>query len=222
MGLRESKKARTHAEILSVAEALFRQHGFEDTPIRAIADSVPVSLQTLYNYFPSKESILAAIASQRFGLMAGAAEDMRTRFLEDPSAGGGQTERFLHLIRWALRALVEDRDFMRLVYLHARDVLNGMPGSAAARPAADLHDRHEDNRAVVTRMFEGMQKAGELRDDVSPEEMGDLYRLIFSDRVARWFLRDDGTLAELEASVIGGLEILFRGLRPDSRPGEKR
>ena len=63
-------------------------------------------------------------------------------------------------------------------------------------------------------MFAGMQKSGALRDDVAPAEMVSLYVLIFTERVARWFEQPDGALDELEASVIGGLEIVMRGLRP--------
>jgi AcrR family transcriptional regulator len=216
MGLRQTKKQRTRAEILAAAEALFRKRGFEETSIREIAIALPVSVQTLYNYFGSKEGILAAIAVERFAALAGAAERVRSEFLESDDAATTPVERFLHLIRWGLRALDADRDFMRLVFLHARDVLFGAPAAETpARIAAALRDRQTDNQGVVIRMFEGMQKTGALRDDVPAAEMADLYMLIFSERVARWFRSPDGDLDALEESVIGGLEIVMRGLQPE-------
>jgi AcrR family transcriptional regulator len=218
MGLRRSKKERTRSEILEAAEALFRAHGFADTSIRSIAASVPVSVQTLYNYFPSKEGILAAIAVDRFAAMAQAAEHLRVAFLEsqDPDDERDPTQRFLHLVRWGLRGLYEDRDFMRLVFLHARGIAFD-PGAEGADPgvAGELREHQRQNRQALNRMFEGIQKSGALRDDVAPDEITDLYILIFTERVARWFQHPEGGIEALEASVVGGLEIVFRGLRPD-------
>ncbi|MGI9591942.1 MAG: TetR/AcrR family transcriptional regulator [Myxococcota bacterium] len=219
MGVREAKKRRTGAEILEAAEALFRLRGFAETSLREIAAAAPVSVQTLYNYFGSKEGILAAIAVERFAALAGAAERVRHEFFESEEATGTPVERFLHLVRWGLRALDADRNFMRLVFLHAREVLFGPPTSETpAGIAAELRDRQADNRAVATRMFESMQKSGALRDDVPATEMADLYMLVFSERVARWFRDPDGDVSALEASVIGGLEIVLRGLESCPEP----
>ena len=113
MGLRESKKDRTRAEILAAAEDAFRTQGFGATRVRDIAERVPVSVQTLYNYFPSKEKVLVGIIAERFGRLAGAADEMRRRFLEPEDAAGSMVDRFLHLIRWGLRALDADREFLK-------------------------------------------------------------------------------------------------------------
>ena len=219
MGLRQTKKDRTRGEILAAAEALFRERGFTETSIRTIAAAVPVSVQTLYNYFPSKEGILGAIAVDRFASMAEAAEQMRLEYLENDEAGGTPVERYLHLIRWGLRAMAADRDFMRLVFLHARELLFGRPGpETPAAIAGELRERQEDNRSALIRMFEGMQKSGALRDDVPPAEMTELYLLIFRERVADWCRDPEGEVEALEQSVIGGLEIVMRGLQPNAAP----
>ena len=47
MGLRQDKKDRTRAAILSAAEDSFRSQGFEATRMRDIAQRVQVSVQTL-------------------------------------------------------------------------------------------------------------------------------------------------------------------------------
>lgn len=217
MSLRETKKARTRADILDTAERLFRQRGFAETSIRTIATAVPVSVQTLYNYFPSKEGILAAIAAERFDAMAGAAEQMRQGYLENPEAEGSSVERFLHLVRWGLRALDRDRDFMRLVFLYARSATSGTAEAAAgAALSSKLRDRRDASHRVAVRMFESMQKTGALRSDVPAEECADLYALVFTERVTRWFLAPEASLEDLERGVIGGLEIVLRGLAPDA------
>ncbi len=213
MGLREAKKQRTRLQILETAEALFREQGYPETPIRQIAAALELSPQTLYNYFPSKEGILTAIFAERMRGMAVAAEQMRKGYLESEDSPGNQVERIHHMIRWGLRALAEDRDFMRLVYLHVYALRGGGFTPAGARAERDLVEPREANKLAVDRMFESMQKAGELRTDVPPREMTELYMLIFTDRVACWLASDDTDVANLESSVIGSLEILFRGLR---------
>jgi len=217
MGLRASKKERTREKILEIAEARFRAAGFEATSIRAIANQVPVSVQTLYNYFPSKEGILAAIAAARFHAMADVAETMRVEFLENREAEGTPVDRFLQLVRWGLRGIAMDREFMQLVFLHAQDVLFGSTLRSRAGETAlsdDLHARQVENDRVLLRMFEGMQASGSIRKNVDPSEVADLYVLIFTERVARWLRETDSTLDALESSVIGGLEIVFRGVAP--------
>lgn len=57
-GLRERKKARTRAEIQRQALRLFRERGYEATPISQIAEAADVSESTLFRYFPTKEGIV--------------------------------------------------------------------------------------------------------------------------------------------------------------------
>ena len=213
MSLREQKKEHTRLRILEVAEALFRERGYAETPIREIAARLELSPQTLYNYFPSKEGLLTSIFAERQKGLAVAAEEMRVRFLESPDAPGTQVERFLHMIRWGLRALADDRDFMRVVFLHSYAIFGGGLSLEGETVPRDLANPQAANNAVLDRMFESMQKAGELRTDVPPREMTELYTLMFSNRVARWLASDDTDVENLESSVIGSLEILFRGLR---------
>ena len=214
MGLREDKKERTRRDILETSERLFRERGYTETPVREIASLVGVTPQTLYNYFPSKEGILTAIHAERQLKMAAAANELRSRYLDAEDSPGTRVERFLHMIRWGLRALAADRDFMRLVYLNAYAIrAGGALSDEAARAARDLVEAQAANNIALDRMFESMQKAGELRTDVPPREMTELYVMIFSQRVAHWLAGDDTDPEALESGVIGSLEILFRGLR---------
>jgi AcrR family transcriptional regulator len=68
-GLRERKKRQTKQRIADEAASLFRLRGYETVRISDIAAAAEVSEQTLYNYFPSKETCsLTWIASMRRGL----------------------------------------------------------------------------------------------------------------------------------------------------------
>ncbi|MFL6872578.1 MAG: TetR/AcrR family transcriptional regulator [Candidatus Azotimanducaceae bacterium] len=56
--MREKNKARTRTAILTAAKELAKQGQWDAVTTRQIADAAGVSYQTLYNYYPSKASIL--------------------------------------------------------------------------------------------------------------------------------------------------------------------
>ncbi|HEY4189817.1 MAG TPA: helix-turn-helix domain-containing protein [Candidatus Limnocylindrales bacterium] len=57
-GLRERKKRRLRQRISNVATALFLTEGFDEVSVARIAAASEVSEQTVFNYFPTKESLL--------------------------------------------------------------------------------------------------------------------------------------------------------------------
>ncbi len=57
-GLRERKRRLTRQRISDVATALFAVRGFDNVKVSEVADVVGVSEKTVYNYFPTKESMV--------------------------------------------------------------------------------------------------------------------------------------------------------------------
>jgi AcrR family transcriptional regulator len=57
-GLRERKKRLTRDLISNTATEMFLDRGFEDVKVAEIAAACGVSEKTVYNYFPTKESLL--------------------------------------------------------------------------------------------------------------------------------------------------------------------
>ncbi|WP_333775580.1 TetR/AcrR family transcriptional regulator [Streptomyces sp. IBSBF 3136] len=57
-GLRERKKARTHAAISEAAIALFLEHGFDQVSVAQVAEAAEVSKRTVFAYFPAKEDLV--------------------------------------------------------------------------------------------------------------------------------------------------------------------
>ncbi len=60
----ERRKALTRTKLLSAARRLFAAQGFEQTTIRDIATEADIALGGFYNYFPTKEDVLAALLEE--------------------------------------------------------------------------------------------------------------------------------------------------------------
>jgi AcrR family transcriptional regulator len=57
-GLRERKKARTHADIQAAALQLFQRQGYNATTADQIAEAAKISRITFFRYFPSKADVV--------------------------------------------------------------------------------------------------------------------------------------------------------------------
>ena len=57
MGLREQKKQQTRTALADAALALFTAHGFDQVTVAEVAAAAGVSVNTAFNYFPTKEDL---------------------------------------------------------------------------------------------------------------------------------------------------------------------
>ncbi|MDY0814022.1 TetR/AcrR family transcriptional regulator [Kitasatospora purpeofusca] len=57
MGLREEKKRQTRALLADTATGLFAEHGFERVTVAEVARAAGVAVNTVFNYFPTKEDL---------------------------------------------------------------------------------------------------------------------------------------------------------------------
>lgn len=58
MGLREKKKEKTRLLISNIARDLFIERGYGAVTVAEIAEKAEVGVTTVFNYFPTKESII--------------------------------------------------------------------------------------------------------------------------------------------------------------------
>ncbi|GAF14473.1 LOW QUALITY PROTEIN: NADH dehydrogenase [Bacillus sp. JCM 19045] len=59
------KKSRTRTAILAAAVTLFYEKGFQSTTVQEITTKAKVAKGTFFNHFPTKESVLHALAEER-------------------------------------------------------------------------------------------------------------------------------------------------------------
>ncbi len=64
---REAKKITTQ-KILQAAEELFTSEGYKETTTRRIAITAGIAAGTLFNYFPSKETLAMSLLADKFNL----------------------------------------------------------------------------------------------------------------------------------------------------------
>jgi len=76
-GLRERKRRLTRQTISDVATTLFAARGFENVKVSEVARRVGVSEKTVYNYFPTKESMVLDEADEAIERLAEALRERR-------------------------------------------------------------------------------------------------------------------------------------------------
>jgi AcrR family transcriptional regulator len=74
-GLRERKRRLTRQLISDTATVMFASRGFDAVKVSEVADRVNVSLKRLYNYFPTKESMVLDDADELVERVATALRD---------------------------------------------------------------------------------------------------------------------------------------------------
>ncbi|QKW36189.1 TetR/AcrR family transcriptional regulator [Actinomadura sp. NAK00032] len=186
-GLRERKKRQTRRRISDIATGLFLTRGFDEVTIADVARAADVSVNTVFNYFRTKEDLFfdrqdEAVESAARDFLArrpgeSAAALFRRRFFEDLDARGHRTglndgsQDWVRTVRAspALRARQREigrRAKDRLAARIAEDTGAG-PGDIAPRAAAAMIFAVQ---TVLVEEIADRRSAGEtleeMRDDV--------------------------------------------------------
>jgi AcrR family transcriptional regulator len=207
MNLRETKRVQVHARILEVCETLFRKHGFEATSVDDIAAAAEISRQTFFNYFPAKDAVLTELAIAWLQRQAALPRLDATR---PPKVSVLAEAR--RVVAAQARAIEKDRAFMTLIVLHAT------PFSPADNASADnARTRKADVgrgifRAVADVIRLG-QSAGEIRPEIDPLRIAEVYVSAMLMSVRLWLLGDGRKQESLETRLKLTIDILEGGMR---------
>ncbi len=146
-GLRERKKARQHQQILETAVRLFRRRGFPATTVEQIVGELEISPATFYNYFPSKDAVLAEVG--RVALE-------RTRELLDaPSDDASAEARLRGFVRRVSQGVANDKELWRAIF--ATGALNRPAGFGAHKRTTS-----ESNFVRLEKLLAEGQERGEF------------------------------------------------------------
>jgi AcrR family transcriptional regulator len=110
----------TKGRILDAAEALFMEHGFEATSLRAITASAGVNLAAVNYHFGSKEELFQTVLTRRLDPMNQARLDLLTRLEAQAAPKPLSCERILTALLIPALKLARDperggKDFLRLL-----------------------------------------------------------------------------------------------------------
>jgi AcrR family transcriptional regulator len=160
-------------QILHGARRAFARHGYADATVAMLERETGLSRGAIFNDFPSKWEIFYAIAERDHARGA-------EIWLEEGFEG-------------LLRHVVEqDPDWLGVYFEHARRLRT----DAALRERWERRNPEVELR-VAERMHE-LQAAGEIRDDLAPDEIGRFLGIIL-----------DGVVVQLSAGYPVGVEPLL-------------
>ena len=130
-GLRERKRRMTRQLISDAATTMFATRGFDNVRVSEVADRVGVSEKTVYNYFPTKESLVLDYADEAVERMARA---LRER---------GPEESLTQAVARAIKEDTERFDQAPDALIEFVPLFLGMIDSTPALRAAwlEMHDR---------------------------------------------------------------------------------
>ena len=168
--------------VLDAATELVRSDG-EKVPMAKIAERAGVGVGTVYRHFATREDLLGALVHRSFGLA-----------VENAGAAAAQPGPALDGVRLFLLATLRDRE---------RFVLPLHGGPVIFTPAT--RQRQADVRTALRALLERGQAAGELRADLTPEDL-----IVASSLLSRQLpgTRDWDALARRQ------IDLMINGLAP--------
>jgi AcrR family transcriptional regulator len=143
----------TKTRILDAAEALFMEHGFEATSLRAITATAHVNLAAVNYHFGSKEELFESVLARRLDPMTQARVELLGRLAAEAAPRALDCEHVLTALLVPALALARDRDrggndFLRLL------------GRAYADPAPFVRRfLSEQYRAMIVRFKDAFARA---------------------------------------------------------------
>jgi len=155
---REQKRLETRERLYEAALAEFGQAGFQKAQIDRIVERAGVARGTFYFHFPTKEHVLLELQRRE--------ESAATRRIAEGSRSAENLSEYLHqlmdvLVTERARANLEHPELMREVLaMYVRQ-----PQAALVQPM------QEPLLVEMIDFFHECAERGELRDDLSPEEL---------------------------------------------------
>jgi AcrR family transcriptional regulator len=183
VGLREEKKQEQRTAILATALELFRTQGFEATRVQDVTERLRISEGTFFNYFPSKAAVLDAAAADLL--------HRATALLHRDVADHDRPvlARLEELVAEFAANFAGDRGFAVQLALHTRLGLG--------------REREQQNHRWLSELMEEGQRRGEIRGDIQPRQLAELFMAVVLVTVSNWLLYP-GDESPAEADVEEG------------------
>src|ERR1700689_1903884 len=175
-GRRERRRTEIRERLFRSALRLFAERGFMETTVEDITEAADVGKGTFFNYFRTKEHVLATFGGERLASIERAIE----RAKKGP---------VLPVLRELAADLAghstENPALLRAIYAaHA----------SCAPVRAELHKRLQTGRRLLAQIFTIAQQRGEVRRDIPPTELARLTQVVLLGITLAWALHPDSSL----------------------------
>jgi len=197
-GRRARRRAETRTRILRAAWGLFARQGFFATTVEQITEAADVGKGTFFNYFPSKEHVLAGFGEMQVGKIRAALEDYRR-----------QPRPLRELLQRLIHALAEEPGRSPAL------VRSLLVANLSSEPVRQLWRRNlERGRRVLARLLAEGQRRGELRRDRKPLELCRHFQQTYFGVLVLWAIHPPSRLGErLEETF----NLFWPGIEPRRR-----
>jgi AcrR family transcriptional regulator len=175
-GRRERRSAEIRERLFRSALRLFAERGFMETTVEDITEAADVGKGTFFNYFRTKEHVLATFGAERLAAIERALERAKT---------GPVMPVLRELAVDLISQKTENAALLRAIYAaHA----------SCAPVRAELHKRLQIGRRLLAEIFSIAQERGEVRGDIAPAEMARLVQIVLLGVTLAWALHPDSSL----------------------------
>lgn len=198
MGLRERKRLERNREILEAAATIFSERGFADARMEEVAALADVSPGTVYNYFPTKDALLLAVARRRRSEIPAAEAKLIANPPADPVRA---VVRFFDIM-----AEHSMRSLNKVLWCHVHAAM--MVGDWETQ-GKDRWDHEDDLIARGTALMEALIEAGSLPADVPARRLAVLVHASAFFWWQRFLMKPDFTKAEFLALLKKDVQSLF-------------
>lgn len=165
--------------------SLFAERGFFDTTVEDITRVADVGKGTFFNYFPTKDHIIAVFAEIQLSRANAAFTEATTG-----------TENIREVLHRLFLGISEEPSRSRAL---ARSLLSAMVGSSTVRTI--IAETMGNGRRLLAKMFRLGQSRKEVRADLDPADMALHFQQCFFGTFAVWAMQEKGNIGpQLEVS----------------------
>lgn len=200
---RARRSASIRERLFCSALQLFAERGYQKTTVEDITEAADVGKGTFFNYFPTKEHVLATYGEERVAAMERAVEQAKSR--KRP-------------VLAVLKDLITD---LAGHSSESPDLLRSIFGAhmSSAPIRAHLQQRLRRGRRLMAEIFALAQDSGEVRRDLPAAELARLTHIIFMGVTIAWSLNPDSVLRKTSEEI---WELLSPNLKtPKTRAARK-
>jgi AcrR family transcriptional regulator len=184
-GRRERHRTETRERLYRSALALFAERGFLETTVEDITESADVGKGTFFNYFPTKEHILAEFGGQRTAALERALRKARAK-------NGPVLDVFRELVGDAVGQADKSAALLRAIFAaHA----------SCTSVREELVRRMHVGRRTLAQIILLAQERGEIRRDIPAMDLARMTQRIFMGVTMSWALKPESTLRKTSEEI---------------------